>query len=204
MRRMRLVVVAVLALGGSAAAAESPAVAVTGVEFRAAHIRVDARYRGVAAPEFRMVPTCGTSIESDWTVPATARPSRVAGDVTVDLARNFTWLADDGTRPPCRVTGLMLQMLDDRTVVAAAHVPVGVRDGSGPDRAAAEAPAALPRLRLSGQKTEVKPTSRTEAGMLWALSDHLSLQLNFARTANPPTRPQDHEDGFLTRLRLGF
>jgi hypothetical protein len=203
MRRRMLVVAAALALAGSAARAEEPGVAVTGVDFRAAHIHVEARYRGADAPEFRVVPACGASIASDWTVPATTRTA--TGDVSIDLARDFTWLLDGGTRPPCRVTGLVLQMLDGPTVVAAAHVPVAVRDGAGPEVPAAKEPPAAPsRLRLSGQKTEVKPASRTEAGMLWALNDHLSLQLNFARTSMPPTRPQDHEDGFLTRLRLGF
>ena len=40
--------------------------------------------------------------------------------------------------------------------------------------------------------------------MSWAFDSRVSIQLNYQRTAQPPTMSFDHDDGFLTRLLVGF
>ena len=60
------------------------------------------------------------------------------------------------------------------------------------------------RFSLNGQKFGAPLTRRTEAGVSWALDSHVSIQLNYARTAQAPMMPFDHDDGIMTRLRVGF
>src|SRR5438445_384825 len=38
----------------------------------------------------------------------------------------------------------------------------------------------------------------------WALSDRVTLNLTYERTAYAPMMPHDHDDGILTGLKLGF
>ena len=45
---------------------------------------------------------------------------------------------------------------------------------------------------------------RSEAGIAWSLSPKVAVELNYERSALPPMMPRDHDDGFLTRLRIGF
>ncbi len=45
---------------------------------------------------------------------------------------------------------------------------------------------------------------RTEAGVEWALDSRVSLQLNYERTSQSPMMPFDHDNGILTRVRIGF
>ena len=62
------------------------------------------------------------------------------------------------------------------------------------------------RLSLSGQKygTPFTFSRRSEAGVTWALDSRLSIQLNYERTSQAPMMPFDHDDGIMTRLRVGF
>jgi len=60
------------------------------------------------------------------------------------------------------------------------------------------------RLSLNGQKFGAPLTKRTEAGLSWSLDSHVSLQLNYLRTAQAPMMPFDHDDGIMTHLRVGF
>ena len=41
-------------------------------------------------------------------------------------------------------------------------------------------------------------------GRVISSDSHVSVQLNYERTAEPPMMSYDHDDGFLTRLRVGF
>jgi hypothetical protein len=68
------------------------------------------------------------------------------------------------------------------------------------------APTPAPRkLSMNGQKFGGVPFSkRTEAGLSWALDSRVSIQLNYARTTHAPMMPFDHDDGIMTRLRVGF
>ena len=62
----------------------------------------------------------------------------------------------------------------------------------------------VPRFSLKGQKYAARFGHRTEAGISWALDSRLSIQLNYERTAQAPMMRFDHDDGILTRLRVGF
>jgi hypothetical protein len=74
---------------------------------------------------------------------------------------------------------------------------------SAPEAAAADA-AESSRLHLRGQKVAARPVNRAEAGVSWSLSPKVALELNYARNAFPPMFANDHDDGLMTRLKLGF
>jgi hypothetical protein len=100
-------------------------------------------------------------------------------------------------------------MLVDGTVVASAPVSRREITASGLP-GVLHAPPSAParpagRLSLKGQKYGGAPFGkRTEAGVDLALDSHVSIQLNYERTAQAPMMPFDHDDGILTRLRVGF
>ena len=60
------------------------------------------------------------------------------------------------------------------------------------------------RFGVVGQKYAAPQTRMSQAGVLLSLSKHLSLQLSYERTAYAPLMPQDHDNGILTGLRVGF
>jgi hypothetical protein len=61
-----------------------------------------------------------------------------------------------------------------------------------------------PRLQVNGQRYGSPVGRRTEAGLSWALDSHVSIQLNWARTAQVPLMPDATDNGILARLRFGF
>ena len=72
-------------------------------------------------------------------------------------------------------------------------------------QAAVSPPAPLwSRLHVGGRKWVAPQLQRSEAGLSVTLSPKVTLELNYERTAQAPTMPHDHDDGFLTRLKLGF
>jgi hypothetical protein len=91
-----------------------------------------------------------------------------------------------------------------------ARVPVAARQGSGQSlEAAVLAPPGAPsrapsRFRVGGQRYGAPSGKRMEAGVSWLLDPRVSIQFNYQRTAQPPTMSFDHDDGFLTRLLIGF
>jgi hypothetical protein len=90
-----------------------------------------------------------------------------------------------------------------------AHAAVSSQDPSSDMTAALLASPPVPprparKLSLNGQKFGAPYTRRTEAGLTWSLDPHVSIQLNYARTAQAPMMPFDHDDGIMTRLRVGF
>lgn len=97
--------------------------------------------------------------------------------------------------------------------VTAAEPLAGANEPCPPDREAtlgamSEAPPAPARpassLHLQGQKIVARQLQRSEAGLSWALGPKLSLELDYERSALAPMMPHDHDDGFLTRLKIGF
>lgn len=70
----------------------------------------------------------------------------------------------------------------------------------GPARAA-DAPG---RVEVRGRKIAARPVSRSEAGVSWSLGPRLALEFDYARNAFPPLMPNDHDDGLIGRLKLGF
>jgi hypothetical protein len=92
---------------------------------------------------------------------------------------------------------------------ASAPQPEQVAAGNSAAAFLASPPTLAPRARhlsLSGQKygTPFMSSNRTEAGVTWALDPHVSIQLNYERTSQAPTMPFDHDNGVMTRLRVGF
>jgi len=68
-----------------------------------------------------------------------------------------------------------------------------------------EATEARPaRVTFGGQLSTAPGFERSEAGITWSLGEHLAVQLNYARTIIEPLTHGNHDDGVLTRLRLGF
>ena len=98
-------------------------------------------------------------------------------------------------------------MLVDGVIVA--NAPIVRREAvarNGADLLSVPAPPARPgrRFRLKGEKFAAPLSKRTEAGVEWLLDSRVSIQLNYERTAQAPMMPFDHDDGFLTRLRIAF
>jgi hypothetical protein len=121
---------------------------------------------------------------------------------SIDLRDDLAWLADN--RAACRVEGLGLEMLEGDAVVASARLPLTL-----PTPPLVMAPPPPPergtsRLGFAGQKLAARQTRMSQAGLTWSLSDRLTLHLSYERTAYAPIMPQDHDDGILTGLRVGF
>jgi len=60
------------------------------------------------------------------------------------------------------------------------------------------------RVHLGGQKWVAPQFQRSEAGITWSPRPKVTLQLNYERSALAPIMRHDHDDGILTRLKLGF
>jgi hypothetical protein len=104
-----------------------------------------------------------------------------------------------------------------RKVVAVAGLALAVYAPAG---FAGQPPTALPstvtahpvaspahrpsRLRLAAQKFTAPQFQRSEAGIGWSLSERMTIQLDYERGAYGPLMHQDHDNGILTTLRLGF
>ena len=81
----------------------------------------------------------------------------------------------------------------------------GATSGIGPPaRADSPAPESQGRLKLNGQKYASPAGARTEAGVGLALGSHVSIQVNYARTASVPMMAYANDNGVLARLRIGF
>ena len=154
-----------------------------------------------AEPSFRAVARCGAETHVLYSIVHLSPEERVL------------WLDLPGTPErlvpadlPCASPEVWLEMVIDAKVVASAALPDPDAVGTGPRAAAAPggAPAAPSRVRLNGQKYGSKVGGRTEAGLAVALDSHLSLQLNYARTAQVPLMPYATDNGILARLRFGF
>jgi hypothetical protein len=109
---------------------------------------------------------------------------------------------------PCEAAELSLEMIVATKVVARAVLPQHEATVRVPPAAleppAPQAPAPASRLRLNGQKYGSRVGPRTEAGVVVALDSNVSLQLNYARTAQVPMMPDANDNGILARLRFGF
>ena len=154
-----------------------------------------------AEPSFRAVARCGTDSHVLYSI------------VHLSPAERVLWLDLPGTPErivpadvPCASPEVWLEMVVGAKVVASAAVPDTDAVAAEPRTSAAPgaAPAAPRRVRLNGQKYGSKVGGRTEAGLAVALDSHLSLQLNYARTAQVPLMPYATDNGILARLRFGF
>jgi hypothetical protein len=177
------------------------------VQDAAGWMRTAGRYdSGEAEPTFQVVERCGPG-SSDV---------RVLSSIHVAASGGALWF--DLPSPPdrpgsadvaCEAPQLSLEMIVDTKVVATAALPRG-EVGSTSVPTAALAPAApLPepesRFHLNGQKY-ASPIGggRTETGVGMSLGSHMSVQLNYARTAQAPMMGSANDNGVFGRLQFGF
>ena len=90
---------------------------------------------------------------------------------------------------------------------AAASLPIVASSQAATPGATDSPPPPAPpssRVRLRGQKWAAPRFQRSEAGIAWSVRPGVTLELNYERSALGPTMRHDHDDGILTRLKLGF
>jgi len=157
----------------------------------------------VATPTFQAVARCGSDAHVLYSI---VHLAPVEGVVWLDLPGTPDQLVPADV--PCAMPELWLEMIVDAKVVASAALPHHDAVSSVP-RAALEPvvpqpPSPPKRVRLNGQKYLSAVGRRTEAGVALAVDSHLSIQLNYARTAQVPLMPYANDNGILARLRFGF
>jgi hypothetical protein len=194
--------VVVVALATEAAAST---VSVTRVDrARAGWVRIEVRYATARTPGFRLVPTGGCIPLRDSLIASTVRIAPRHRRAKLRMRDDFAWLGDD--TGPCRPTGLSVEMIEDRKVVASAGVPLAL-----PAQRRFVVPAALPppertlpQLGIAGQKDRAPATRMSQASVTWSLSERLLFHLSYERTAFAPTMAKDHDDGILTGVKVRF
>jgi hypothetical protein len=170
--------------------------------------RIAGHYAGLdgitAEPVFRAIARC-----RDHTADA-----RILDGVVqhVDAGDGAVWLDVPGTpdrlapsTPACAAPELAVEMLVGPDVVASAPVATN-------ETATTFVPVEPPPVARAQRKVALKggkygaggADKRTEAGVEWALDSRVSLQLNYERTSQSPMMPFDHDNGILTRVRIGF
>ena len=156
-----------------------------------------------AEPMFRAVARCGSDAHELYSI---VHLAPAEGALWLDLPGTPDHLVPDDV--PCAQPELALEMVVDAKVIASAALPQHAASTSVPRSAleppAPTTPAAPSRVRLTGQKYASHVGPRTEAGVTVALDKHLSLLLNYARTAQVPLMPYSNDNGILARLRCGF
>ncbi len=196
----KALVLAALAAAAPAQAGAPATLAVTGVDrSQPGVVRIAVRYDGSRKPSFRLMPTCAGS--GEWVVAAAVTVTRARDQALVELRDDLGWLTD--RRLPCQARGLAVQMLDGDLVVASAEVPI-----DRPRALTATPPPQpeplVPGLGVVGHKLRSPQTKMSEAGLTWSLSNHVTLNLSYERTAYAPLMPRDHDDGIMTGVKLGF
>jgi hypothetical protein len=160
---------------------------------------------GAAEPTFQVVARCGPG-SSDVHVLYSIHVTPAEGAVWLDLPGTPDRLGPADTA--CETPELSLEMIVDAKVVASAALPR--REGGSTSLPTSALAPALPlpeptrRFRLNGQKYASPVGARTEAGVALSLGSHVSIQLNYARTAQVPMMGYANDNGMLARLRFGF
>jgi hypothetical protein len=177
------------------------------VQVTAGWTRIAGRYGSEGAePAFRAIARCGGGEAGVQVLDGRVYLAPAEGALWVDLPGTPDRLVPRGG--PCESPVVSIEMLVDATVVTS--VPVSRREvtasGLSPVLLAPRPAPPVParRLSLKGQKYGAPFSKRTEAGVELSLDSHVSIQLNYERTAQAPMMPFDHDDGILTRLRVGF
>jgi len=193
----------VVALGMLATRAPAATVSVDTVERPGpGSLRIGVRWAGNGAPAFRLVPVCRAPDRADRVVVATVTVVAARMRAILETHDELAWLVDR----PCRATGLAVEMLRGRDVVARADVPLALpapREfvAPPPPPPLAREPS---RLGVAGVKFKAPQTRMSQAAVTWSLTDRVSFQLSYERTAYAPTMAKDHDDGILTGLKLKF
>jgi hypothetical protein len=195
-------VLAALAAAAPAQAGTRATLAVTSVDrSHPGVVRVTVRWDGSRRPRFRLTSTCGGPGERVVAAAVTVTPA--TKQALLELPDDLGWLSDP--RLPCEARGLAVQMLDGTRVAASAEVPIDIPAPRALTAAPPPPPAPLvPSLGVEGRKLRSPQTKMSEAGLTWSLSDHVTLNLSYERTAYAPLMPRDHDDGILTGVKVGF
>jgi len=165
--------------------------------------RITGRYESAGAePEFRAIARCGNGKADAQVLAGIVHLAPTAGTLWVDLPGTPDRLIPGNT--PCEAPRVSVEMLINGKVVETAPI---ARHTAATNFLAAPPPALRPArsFSLKEQKYSDAPfASRTEAGVQWTLDPRVSIELDYERTTQPPLMPFDHDNGFLTRLRVGF
>jgi len=196
---------ALVVVAGLATEAAAATVSVTRVDrARPGWVRIEVQYATARTPGFRLVPAGGCAPVWDALIASTVRIAPRHRRAKLQTRDDFAWLADDDG--PCRPTGLAVEMIEGRKVVASASVPLALPAQRRfivppvlppPERT-------LPRLNVAGQKERAPQTRMSQASLMWSLSEHLLLHLSYQRTAFAPTMSKDHDDGIMTGVKVRF
>src|SRR5262245_13833151 len=170
--------------------------------------RIAGHYAGLdgisVEPVFRAIARCGDRAADTRVLDGVVQHvDRADGAVWLDVPGTPDRLA--GTTAACTTPELAVEMLVGPDVVASAPVTA---NETGAPFVPVEPPPVAPsqrKLVLKGDKYGAGGADkRTEAGLEWALDSRVSLQLNYERTSQSPMMPFDHDNGILTRVRIGF
>jgi hypothetical protein len=176
------------------------------VQVSAGWMRVAGYYdSGSAVPAFQVVARCGVA----------SHDVNVLYSIDVASEEGALWLDLPGTPNrlgpvdlACKTPELSLEMIVDEKVVASAALPRREEGSTSlPVAMPAQArpvPETSSRFHLNGQKYASPVGARTEAGVALSLGSHVSVQLNYARTAQVPMMGYANDNGILARLRVGF
>src|SRR5581483_5251098 len=177
-------------------AAHASTVSVTDVSHpRPGTLRITVGYESGGTPRFRLAPRCAAPSTAEWVFGASVKVDPGRHSASLELGDDLAWVA---AQPGCEVTGIAVEMLEQRAVVARADVPVTI---PAPRVAAAvpPPPATTPaRFGISGKKYLAPQTRMTEARVMWLLSDRVTPYLAYERTGYAPMMPRDHDDGIMT------
>src|SRR5262245_46087153 len=199
----RTVLFAALALGAAEAAASS--LTVTRVDrSRPGWVRIALEYaEPVDPPTFRMTAICDSTRRPEWLVASIVTVLPKHRQASIAVRDDLGWLAH--RRAECGAQGVAIEMLKGEDVVAEAEVPMTLPEPPPLMSVAPPPEERTPsRLGVVGRKYAAPQTRMTEAGVVWSLSDRLSLHLSYERTAFAPVMSKDHDDGILTGLKVGF
>ena len=162
-------------------------------------VRIAVSYDGGGTPSFRLTPTCSPGASQEWVVASVVRVTPADKGAVLEL-RDLPWLT-----MPCQAHGLTVEMLNGSRVVARAEVPLELH---APRALTVDPPpprdVLLPRLGVLGYRLRAPQTKMSEAGITWAVSNRVTLDLSYERTAYPALMPNDHDDGVLTGVKIGF
>ncbi len=164
--------------------------------------RVALRYDAKGVPGFRVTPTCASPLGARWTIAATVRVVPGRRQARLDLRDDLAWLADRRLR--CEPTGLEVQMLRGRTVIARARLPVTLPAAPAPPEPAPVQDPLARRLHLAADKRFGPQAQTSEAGVTWSLGEHTALELSYQSTVVGRTVPRDVDNGVRTGVRVGF
>jgi hypothetical protein len=194
---MALVVVA------PAEARATATVAVTSVERSdTGAVRIGVRYDGAESPSFRLTPACKPTPPASWVVAATVTMEPDSNRAVLEVEDDLASFMD--RHHPCQARGFNVQMLDWDDVVASTEVPIETPTPRAFNAGPPPSGRTDPRFGVAGYRVRAPQTKMSEAGITFAFTKRITLNLSYERTAYAPLMRHDHDDGILTGVKIGF